>query len=242
MKNLCIAHRGWSSAAPENTLTAITKALDHPKIDMVELDVQLSKDGVPVVIHDYSLARTTDGVGFVWDRTWSELKKLDAGSWFTEDFAGETIPTLEEVLDLVSHKGKKINIEIKKPADHYQGIEQRVLDLISRFGLESSVMLTSFNHESIKEVNRLAPRIKHGLIIYGLPNLLEIQLNYIGAGCLSIAYGYLSRPLALSLIEKGIELIAWTIDEPAQMQKTAAIHEDIAICTNHPERWLNLNL
>ncbi|WP_051330968.1 glycerophosphodiester phosphodiesterase family protein [Aneurinibacillus terranovensis] len=98
MKNACIAHRGWSGRAPENTLAAIKKAIYHPAIDGIEIDVQMSLDGVPVVIHDYTLERTTTGTGYVGSYTLTELKKLDAGTWFSSSFAGETIPTLEEVL------------------------------------------------------------------------------------------------------------------------------------------------
>ena len=81
MNNLCVAHRGFSSIAPENTMAAFNMAMERPEVQWMELDVQLSRDGVPVVIHDFTLERTTNGKGRVKDTDWSALKQLDAGSW-----------------------------------------------------------------------------------------------------------------------------------------------------------------
>jgi glycerophosphoryl diester phosphodiesterase len=239
MNNPCAAHRGWSSKAPENTLAAFQKAIEQPHIDMIELDVQLSRDGVPVVIHDFTLERTTNGSGYVGDYTLKELKQLDAGSWYAEAFAGETIPTLEEVLQLVQGK-KTLNIELKCAGNWYPGIEKKVIELIRQYGMESSVVITSFHHANIREVSRLAPELKKGLLIDGMPLLLDEQLEVTGATVLSMYYPFLTESFVRSYRERGIEFIAWTIDQPEEMKRVAALDEGIVICTNDPERYLVL--
>ncbi len=106
------AHRGASSVAPENTMSAFAAAVACGA-DGLELDIHLSRDGIPVVIHDETLDRTTDGQGQVGDKTWPQLQMLDAGSWFSTDFAGESIPALENVLE--SFGGQvRLNLEIKE--------------------------------------------------------------------------------------------------------------------------------
>lgn len=120
----CIAHRGYSSQAPENTLSAIELALKNQQIYGIEIDVQLTRDSIPVVIHDFVVDRVTDGNGFVKDYEYNDLKKLDAGSWFDDNFKTEKIPTLEEVLELIGNK-KKIIIEIKSNGYEYQDIDKK---------------------------------------------------------------------------------------------------------------------
>src|SRR5690554_7738935 len=111
-KSIVVAHRGWSGAAPENTMAAFRLAMLDLRISWIELDVQLSKDGVPVVIHDYKLRRTTGALGAVKDYTYEQLSKLDNGSWFSPEFSSERIPTLEQVLK--EAKGRiHLNIELK---------------------------------------------------------------------------------------------------------------------------------
>jgi len=145
-RRLVIAHRGYRAKYPENTLVAFQAAIDAGA-DMIELDVLLSKDRSMVVIHDESLDRTTNGQGLVGDYTLSELKELDAGSWFDPCFTGERLPTLEEVLDLV--KGKVfINIEIKRSAYEPQhppdAVEKKIVELVRRKNFEESVLISSF--------------------------------------------------------------------------------------------------
>jgi glycerophosphoryl diester phosphodiesterase len=236
LNNVCVAHRGWSGQAPENTLAAIKMAANHPDIAMLEIDVQLSRDGIPVIVHDYTLERTTNGAGKVGDFTLKELKELDAGSWFSTAAAGEAIPTLEEVLQ--ETRGKvKLNLEIKRGGDWYPGIEKKVADLVRQYAMESDVIMTSFNHETIHTLSKIAPGIKTGLIIYGYPALVEELLAYTRASILSMGYQYITDNLVQSCLNHGVDLIAWTINEPEDMQKIARMGEQIAICTNYPERW-----
>ncbi|MBM7551495.1 glycerophosphodiester phosphodiesterase [Thalassobacillus pellis] len=175
---LNIAHRGASGYAPENTMAAFDKAVEM-KADMFELDVQMSKDGKLVVIHDTTVDRTTDGTGNVRDLTYEELKKLDAGSWFNEEFAGEKIPTLGEVLD--AYRGKiGILIEVKSPS-LYPGIEQKIADELIERNLHKpaneKIIVQSFNHESMAKFHHLLPSVPVGVLVgYSPDGISDEQL------------------------------------------------------------------
>ncbi|WP_027417080.1 glycerophosphodiester phosphodiesterase [Aneurinibacillus terranovensis] len=238
LKNLCAAHRGWSSRAPENTLAAIKMAANEPDISMIEIDVQMSKDGIPVVIHDYTVDRTTNGTGRVGALTLEELKKLDAGSWFNSAYAGEMVPTLEEVLRETMGK-VKLDIEIKRAGDWYPGIEIKVAELVRRYEMVSDIMITSFNHETIHTFAKIAPDIKTGNLIYGFPVLVDEVLDYTKASVLSMGYEYLTEEFVRPLLNRGVEFVAWTIDDPKYMREIASMDERIVICTNYPERWFS---
>lgn len=220
-------------------MAALKLAAGEPGIDAMEFDVQLSKDGVPVLIHDYTVNRTTNGSGFVKDLTADQLRQLDAGSWFGSAFAGEKIPLLDEVLTEL--KGTiRLNIELKTAGDYYPGLEQKVIELIHRHEMQGQVSITSFNHESIKRVHELDPSMETGLIIYGQPTLIREQLEHTGASILSMDYHYLTKPFVTSLIEAGYKVIAWTIDDEESIQQVMEFHPDLQICSNHPDRMLRL--
>lgn len=237
--NICMAHRGWSGKAPENTMAAIRLALAEPAIGGMEIDVQLSRDGVPVLIHDFTLDRTTTGSGLVMDHTLEELRELDAGIWFDEKFAGERIPTLEEALQAV--KGRcTLNIELKATSDMYPGIAEKVLELLERYEMKDEVYITSFDHDLIRQVRQLDAQVVTGLIVLGRPVLMLEQLEAAGANILSMGYPYLTRELACEALEKGYKVIAWTIDEPRDMQIVMSWHPEVQVCTNHPDRMLEL--
>jgi len=161
-----IAHRGASAYAPENTMAAFAKGLEMGA-DFIEFDVQMTKDGIPIVIHDATVNRTTNGAGKVSDYTLKEIKKLDAGSWFGKEYAGETIPTFNEVLN---EFGGKINIliELKYP-EHHPGIEEKVAYALREHNLVHSdsyeVIIQSFNYESIKTSKGFLPEIPHGVLV-----------------------------------------------------------------------------
>ncbi|WP_173915474.1 glycerophosphodiester phosphodiesterase [Halobacillus sp. Marseille-Q1614] len=176
-QTLNIAHRGASGYAPENTIAAFDKAVEM-KADMFEVDVQMSKDGELVLIHDTTLDRTTDGSGNVGDFTYEELQKLDAGSWFGEEFAGEKIPTLGEVLD--KYRGKiGILIELKSPA-LYPGIEEKVAEELKARNLDKpendKIIVQSFNHESVQKVHELLPSMPLGVLL-GNTEVTDEQLS-----------------------------------------------------------------
>ncbi len=229
-----IAHRGWSGKAPENTLSAIRMALGEPKIDSIEIDVHLSKDGVPVVIHDHRLDRTTDGSGYVKDKTAEELKSLDAGSWFGEGFAGEPVPLLEDVLKLVNGE-KDLLIELKQAAGQYEGLEEAVLKLIKAYGQETQCRLISFDHKSLKVCTEINPQVKCTLVILGSPLLLVDQVNEIGADAVSLHHQYIEAELVDDLENNGTDIVVWTVDQKADAERVLGFSNSIALTTNHPE-------
>jgi glycerophosphoryl diester phosphodiesterase len=232
-----MAHRGWSGKAPENTMTAIRLALAEPAIQGIEVDVQLSRDGVPILMHDFTLERTTNGTGLVKDHTLEELRKVDAGSWMNERFAGERIPTLEEALLAV--KGRcTLNIELKATLEMYPGLAEKVLELLEKHEMKDQVYMTSFDHELIRHVRTLDASVQTGLIVLGRPVLVMEQLEAAGANVLSMEYRYLTQELACSVIEQGYKVIAWTIDDADAIRTVMSWHPDLQVCTNHPDRML----
>ncbi len=161
---IVIAHRGASAYYPENTMPAFKAAVEM-NADMIELDVLLSKDNVPVVFHDKYLDKKSNGQGLLSDHTLSELKKLDAGSWFHEKFKGVQIPTLQEVLEFTSGK-IALNIEIKTEAVSAENntIEKSVIDLVEHYNLENEVIISSFDYRAIERVKSLNPKIQTALL------------------------------------------------------------------------------
>lgn len=159
---MSIAHRGASSYAPENTLSAFRKGLELGA-DFLECDVHLSKDGALILIHDDTVNRTTDGHGFVKDFTLEELKMLDAGKKFGSDFEGEKIITLDEFLD--EFYGKiGLLIEIKKP-ELNPGIEEKVVTLLEKYEDLSSIIIQSFDVESMRKMHGLLPDVQIAVLM-----------------------------------------------------------------------------
>ncbi|SFL60490.1 glycerophosphoryl diester phosphodiesterase [Gracilibacillus orientalis] len=160
-----VAHRGASAHAPENTMAAFQKGVDM-KSDYIEIDVQMTKDGELVVIHDTTVDRTTNGTGPVGDLTLEEIRRLDAGSWFSEEFTGEKIPAFEEVLD--AFRGKVgILIELKSP-ELYPGIEEQVAEALKERNMNlpnnEKIIIQSFNHDSMKRSKAFLQAIPHGVL------------------------------------------------------------------------------
>lgn len=156
------AHRGSSAYAPENTLSAFELAIQH-QADAVELDVKLSQDNIPVVIHDPTVDRTTNGSGFVRRMTLEELRKLDAGEYFNASFRGERIPTLEEVLTTIGRR-IFINIELTNYASPNDNLPEIVAELIQKHNLSESILISSFNPLALWRISRLLPQVPRGLL------------------------------------------------------------------------------
>ena len=160
---LVIAHRGASVYAPENTIAAFRLAAEFGA-DAVELDAKLTVDGKIVVHHDRTLDRTTTGTGPIKDRSLEELQHLDAGSHFNLSYAGERIPTLNEVFRTVANR-LLINIELSNYSDPFDRLPEAVVKLVQEFGLEKRVLLSSFNPVGLLKVRKLAPEIQLGLLV-----------------------------------------------------------------------------
>ncbi len=162
---LILAHRGASAHAPENTLSAFELALTQ-RAHGVELDAKISADGEIVVIHDATVDRTTDGRGRVSQLTLAALRELDAGSFFSEKFRGEKIPTLAEVFEAIGDQAR-INVELTNYATPRDGLADKVCDLVKRFGLEKKVLFSSFLPSNLKRTRSLLPDTPRGLLALG---------------------------------------------------------------------------
>lgn len=236
MANPCVAHRGFSGIAPENTMAAVSLAIEQPFVHWIEVDVQLSKDGVPLLIHDFTLNRTTNGKGPVKDKTWAELKTLDAGRWKSKAYAGERLISLDEFLDKIQGR-LKANIEIKTQGNMYPGIEEKIIAAVRKRRMERDIVLTSFEPRILAKVRELGREIRTGLIIDGKPKDLLLRLQLLGCSFLSINYKHLSPDLARKAIHRGIDVMAWTMDEVWRLRRVAAMHSGILLCTNRPDKW-----
>ncbi len=165
---LNFGHRGALTYAPENTLAAFQKAKDLGA-DGVELDVSLSADGEVVVCHDDTVDRTTQGQGHIAKLSLAEIKTLDAGSWFSPEFAGVQIPTLEEVVDWAAD-GMLLNIELKARGIQSDGLEAQVAAIVHKHGAEKRVLVSSFNPLVLRRFKNIAPEVQTGLLYArGLP-------------------------------------------------------------------------
>ncbi|HJV46574.1 MAG TPA: glycerophosphodiester phosphodiesterase family protein [Bacillota bacterium] len=160
------AHRGASHIYPENTLPAFREAIRLGATGL-ELDVQLSKDGHPVVIHDEYLDRTTDGKGLVKNHTLQELKELSAGAWFHDQFKKVKIPTLEEVLKKARPIPILLNIELKNLLLPLSNLEKEVIRLIEKYDMTQRIILTSFKPDSIKQIRQLNREITTAFMFFG---------------------------------------------------------------------------
>ncbi len=153
-----LAHRGASAYAPENTLSAFRLAIEQ-HADWLELDVQQTRDGRLVVFHDLRMERTTNGFGPLRDLSLEQVQQLDAGSWFDTQFAGERVPTFEEVVALARESGIRIFPEVKDPR-FYPGIEERMAAVIAANGYEDNTIIQSFDMSSLEKLRQANPRLK----------------------------------------------------------------------------------
>ena len=161
-KPLIIAHRGASRYAPENTLSAFKLAYEHGA-DGIELDAKLTIDGEVVVIHDQTLDRTTGSPGRVINKTLKQLKVLDAGSHFSEQFHGEKIPTLNEVFDLLGSK-LLINVELTSYASPGDALPEKVAQLVQKHGIENNILFSTFHPTILLRIKRLLPDVPAALL------------------------------------------------------------------------------
>ncbi|MFC4410768.1 glycerophosphodiester phosphodiesterase [Chungangia koreensis] len=231
------AHRGSSGTAPENTIAAFREAASLP-IHGVEFDVHMTKDGELVVIHDERIDRTTTGSGFVKDMTLGELRQFDAGSWFSADFVGQLIPTLEEVLEVFKPRHHHINIELKSDVFPYEGMGDKVVALVERMGLTDRVVISSFDHVSIRSIKRTVPQIETGaLFVEVLVDAFEYGQR-IPANALHMALPASLRPASAEAMAKGAVVRVFTVNEEQYVDLLLKTKVE-AIFTDYPERMYN---
>ena len=245
------AHRGAAGLAPENTLAAFRMAIELGA-DAAEMDLQATKDGVVVVIHDDTVDRTTDGRGGIGDLTLAEIKRLDAGGKFASAFRGERIPTLREVVDLVKASGKdrfRLNLEIKfaegregQPVD----LEEQVLAVLRETGFVNRVIVQSFHHPSVAKVKGLAPTIPAGLLVgqRRQPPDPVAAVRRHRADYYAPHHSLVTTDLLRTLHQAGIPVVSWTVNDPADMRRLISLGLGTmpgdAIISDYPDRLLSL--
>jgi glycerophosphoryl diester phosphodiesterase len=214
-----IGHRGAAGYEPENTLRSFKKALEIG-VDIVELDVHLTKDNKLVVIHDEKVDRTTNGKGYVKNYKLSELKKLDAGK-------GERIPTLQEAIDLLYGR-VKVQIELKG-----ENTEKPVVDFIKNYDPENFI-LTSFYHTRVKRAKELYPKITTGVLFVGRPiDPLKIVRD-AKADRLCINYATIDKELVEEMHKNKIKVSVWNVDDVEYVKRMVSLKVD-AIGSNKPD-------
>jgi glycerophosphoryl diester phosphodiesterase len=238
---ILIAHRGGSLEAPENTLAAFRHAI-HVGAKYVELDVQLSSDGVPVVIHDDTLDRTTNGVGPVGAHTFGELRRLDAGSHFGPAFAGEPIPTLREVLDLCVDAGVGVVIELKSP-NLYPGMVDKVGALLGEMWLRGAENLwcISFDHDAIRQLRALDPAVPLGYLYEPHEHTFVHPDDTVQAYCPYYRTALAHPDQVARAHELGKLVFVYTVDHPDDVRRLTRAGVD-GMVTDKPGALIELSL
>jgi glycerophosphoryl diester phosphodiesterase len=265
---LIIAHRGASGLAPENTLAAFKLAIAQGA-DGVELDVQLTADGCPIVIHDKRVNRTTNGAGIVTGLTLDQIHRLDAGAWFDRrlrirpriramaertappggngaHFAGEPVPTLESVLaTMVGSTRPLLYIELKTASVRRLELLESVVSLVRRFRTETSVTLLSFDHEIIALAKRQAPEIRTAATFPTSRRRLVSANSVIretaraGADEAALHVSLATRRTVEALHKRGLSVSVWTANSKLVLRHLIACGVD-SIITNYPDRLVGL--
>lgn len=233
------AHRGASGYAPENTLSAYAMAFDKYGADGIEIDVHYTSDGQMVVIHDFDLSRTTNGSGMVFAKTFKEIRELSAGSRYSEAYADERIPTLNEVLELVADRKGKIDIELKAGSFIYPNIEERVIQAVYKYGLEKETMLSSFDHVAMVRAKEIDASITTGILSGSRMYKTADYVKKTGADAYNALFAALTPEDMAELRQAGLMVNCYTPNQPQEIIPMIKLGVDILI-TNFPDVARNL--
>jgi glycerophosphoryl diester phosphodiesterase len=229
---LIIAHRGASGRFPENTLRAFRAAVDAGA-DMCELDVQFTRDGGLAVIHDDRVDRSTDGAGLVAAMSLEELRRLDAGIRFGQQFKGERIPTLDEVF--AATKGLcALNVELKSA-----GVERAVCDCVRANDAFDSIIVSSFDWAALSHIREIDRRIPIGLLAKRAPTRMLAAAAAMGAEAIHPRFDLISQSMCDAAHQRNLSVYAWTVDDVGEMKRLRGCGVD-GIMTNFPERLRDL--
>lgn len=219
------AHRGASHGAPENTRASVALAIAEGA-DYAEMDVRLTADGIPVLMHDRALFRTTGVVNDINKVMYAELASYDVGRRYAKDFAGERVPCLQEILE---EYGKKIRFNIELKDGDSRGLAEKVVELIETYGLEERCVVTSAFYEQLEYVKQANESIKTGYIlslVYG-----EV-FGYEAADFFSIKSECITEQTVRSAHEKGKEIHAWTVNKAYEIKRMQELGVDNIITDN----------
>jgi glycerophosphoryl diester phosphodiesterase len=242
---LIIGHRGASGVAPENTLAAFHEAL-AAGADGIEFDVRLTRDGVPVIIHDNTLRRTGRLPHRVADLSWAELSKVDVGSWFASSFANETVPSLAELFTLFQSNTSTLYLEMKcdSPAEQ-RPLAEACATAIDAHSLKERVIVECFQLPALKILKEIDPEIKTAALFEPtltnpsvfLDQSIINQATGVGAGAVALHHRLARKTLVQKAKLAGLHVAVWTVDDPSWIERARAIGID-ALITNDPAAML----
>lgn len=227
-----ISHRGVAGLAPENTLAGIAKAVEL-KVDVIEVDLQRTTDEILVLLHDKSVVRTTNGVGDIKDLRWDAVKKLDAGSYFSNAFKGEEIPTIQNALELIRNTTTTLAIELKEP-NLYPNIESQLINTLRGANAIKNVIVVSFDEKSLYRVKSYETNLPIG-ILWFLPWAPKIEPD-LKVKTVSVFWGscLINPHLIYSLHRQGYQVWVWTVNNTFLMRLLIAVGVD-GITTDRPD-------
>lgn len=248
-KPLIIGHRGASAHAPENTIAAFKLALEVGA-DGIEFDVRLTRDGVPVVIHDETLQRTGRKNLRVADLSLAEISSLEVGSWFTRgDFAGESLPTLQDVFDLLKDNSALLYLEMKSSSEERQALADACCRLINENGISERVIIESFDLPAIEIVKQIDSRQKTAALFepsFATPPLLTSRrlidaAKKVHADEVALHHRLATQKNVRAAIDEGFGVVVWTVDDPKWMDhaRQLGVH---SLITNDPAILLSASL
>ena len=205
--------------------------------DVLELDLHLTRDHELVVIHDDSLDRTTDGHGPVHGRSLKDLERLDAGVWFGQDFAGQRIPTLSEVLDRFAGK-VPLALEIKAGSTFFPGIEEKVVSVLRRHSAIEHSAVASFDHYALRRVKEVEPALRTAALLVGRPVSISAIAGPGKADAMALEASLVTRTEVEACRAAALQLVLWVVNEPAQMRHFIGLGVD-GIITDRPDLLRN---
>ena len=247
---MIIAHRGNSSVAPENTMAAFESAA-RCGVQMIETDIHQCASGEIVVIHDIDIAATSNGFGLVSELTLPELRSYDFGSWFSPAYAGQVIPTLDDLIAFYfEHPGLELLLEFK--GDWDEAASSSVIEMLETAGLRQRVILESFSVVTMEALAKVAPKYRRGLLVEN-PENEKLDINEVVSTARALSVMCLNPSVEIvkenpeivtQCQENGLQVMVWTADLPSEFEMLTELGVD-AICTNRPDYlagWLNARI
>jgi glycerophosphoryl diester phosphodiesterase len=232
-----VAHRGISAKAPENTLAAFEQAASVPGIDMIELDIRLTKDEEVIVLHDRTLQRTSTGNGPARNYSLEEIRRLDAGSWFHPVFSAQRIPTLAEVFQQIGNR-LWVDVEIKSDLLHRQPpglLEEKVLDVVHKCGMNNRVLFSSFDHKLLSNLKRMESSAVTGVLfdfLHDFGRSPSTLAERVGAKVFKCATRELNRQMLNDAHKHGIAVYVYTLNSVQGAQRMLSYGVDGILSNN----------
>jgi glycerophosphoryl diester phosphodiesterase len=215
-----IGHRGACGYAPENTIESIKTAADIGT-KWVELDVKLTRDGVPIIFHDDALDRTTNGSGLVAQTDYADIQMLEAGSWFSDGFSGIKIPTLEEAVDVLLEHNLGLNLEIKPCPGREKETAESALDILSQIWDEhDKLLISSFQHVSLEAARDVANDWARGLLIDGeIPDNWTELADYLDVQTINLGARHVTQDICEDVMNEEYGLLVYTVNDPLEARR-----------------------